>query len=56
MDTEELIRKCKAISIQEGSERKLSIRSEMKEKRRTNSGKLASKEDFNSKKYTHGRN
>lgn len=32
MDTEELIRKCKAISIQEGSERKLSIRSEMKEK------------------------
>lgn len=33
MDTEELICKCKAISIQEGSESKLSYRSGMKEKR-----------------------
>lgn len=32
MDIEELIRKCKAISIQDGSKRKLSLRSRMKEK------------------------
>ena len=32
MDIEELIRKCKAISIQDDSKRKLSLRSRMKEK------------------------
>lgn len=56
MDTEDLIQKCKAISIKKGIECKLSFKKRNVRKKRKHNGKLFSWKNFTGKEYTHERN